>query len=100
MCMHIHTCIHIYDSFKAHGLIYTQQAPGGNAQQQRLAVQTVDAGDRRGSAAAFWRVGWNLTGTTLAASAENGQVREFVVMMCVCVCVCVCVCMCVVCLLN
>ena len=22
----------------------------------------------------FWKVGWNLTGTTLAASAENGQV--------------------------
>ena len=23
---------------------------------------------------AFWRVSWNLTGTCLAASAENGQV--------------------------
>ena len=23
----------------------------------------------------FWKAGWNLTGTTLAASAENGQVR-------------------------
>eukprot|EP00960_Hanusia_phi_P054813 762781-Hanusia_phi.AAC.16 len=23
----------------------------------------------------YWRVGWNLTGTTLAASAENGQVK-------------------------
>lgn len=30
--------------------------------------------ETEGPPQAFWRVGWNLTGTTLAASAESGQV--------------------------
>ncbi|EKX55034.1 Seh1, nuclear pore complex component [Guillardia theta CCMP2712] len=33
--------------------------------------------DASGAVMPYWRVGWNLTGTTLAASAENGQASMF-----------------------